>query len=278
MANRWVAPDGAPTDNADGESPARDGGALPASAVESWRTWLLTGKSRVVSDRRRLRGSHRGLKQMLADGTGPEMPQSWRHFSGAMVRLAINDALNALPKDQTRVVELAYFAGQSNREIARRLGISVGAVQRRLKLAFEQVSEYVEYGRTAGRRAVFAVLGWLSLRRLVDSSRNVTEPVNHAVMAGALIAAGATAAVLVGGAATQVTQPSVEPAVIANASVPWAATATPSIIAAAPRSLSESIKATVSKVAPGAIVVPSIPPLPLPSPLPPPLPSPPPLP
>jgi hypothetical protein len=48
---------------------------------------------------------------MLVDGTGNEMPQSWRHFSGAMVRLAINDALNALPKEQTHVVWLAYFAG-----------------------------------------------------------------------------------------------------------------------------------------------------------------------
>ena len=274
MANRWMAPGGTPPDSPDDESPARNAGALPAGAVESWRTWLLTGKSGAVSDRRRLRGAHRGLKQMLVDGTGREMPQSWKHFSGAMVRLAINDALNALPKDQTHVVWLAYFAGQSNREIARRLGISVGAVQRRLKLAIEYVSEHVEHGRTAGRRAVFAVLGWLSLRRLVDSSRNVTEPANHAVMTGALIAAGATAAVLVGGTATQVTQPPIKPAVIATAPAP----VTLSTVAAPGRSLTDRIKATISKVAPGAVVVPSVPsvpPLPLPSPPPLPLPSPP---
>ncbi len=273
MANRWGAPDGKPPDSPDDESSAPDQGALPAAAVESWRTWLLTGKSGVVSDRRRLRGSHRGLKQMLVDGTGHEMPQSWKHFSGAMVRLAINDALNALPKEQTHVVWLAYFAGQSNREIARRLGISVGAVQRRLKLAFEYVSEHVEHGRTAGRQAVFAVLGWLSLRRLGDWWRNVAEPANHTVMTGALIAAGATAAVLAGATATPVMRPSVQPAVIATAPAPSTATTAPSIIAAAPHSVSDSIKAAVSKLAPGAVVVPSVPPLPLPTP--PPLPSPP---
>ncbi len=273
MANRWVA--STPPDNADDESSARDQSALPAGAVESWRTWLLTGRSGMVSDRRRLRGSHRGLKQMLADGTGHEKPQSWKHFSGAMVRLAINDALNALPKDQTRVVWLAYFAGLSNRDIARRLGISVGTVQHRLKLAFEYVSEYVEHGRTAVRRAVFAVVGFLSLRRIGDSWRHVTEPVNHAVMTSALIAAGATAAVLVGATATQVTQPSIEPAVIATAPAP----ATSSIAAAPGRSLSDRIMATVSKVAPGVVVVPSVPSVPpLPLPWPPPLPSPPPLP
>src|SRR2546425_7910443 len=176
MANRWGTRTGPPPpENEEDESTARGEGVLPPDAVESWRTWLLTGKSGVVSDRRRLRGSHRGLKQMLVDGTGHEMPPSWKHFSGAMVRLAINDALNALPKDQTHAVWLAYFGGLSNSEIARRLGISVAAVQHRLKLAFDYVSEHVEHGRTAGRRAVFAVLGWLSLRRFGDPSRNVTE-------------------------------------------------------------------------------------------------------
>src|SRR5438876_801727 len=135
MANRWMRPDGTPPDKAGEESTARGEGVLPPGAVESWRTWLLTGNPGVVSDRRRLRGSHRSLKQMLVDGTGQEVPQSWKHFSGAMVRLAINDALNALPKDQTHVVWLAYFAGLSNGQIARRLGISVGAVQHRCRAA-----------------------------------------------------------------------------------------------------------------------------------------------
>jgi len=272
MSNRWMASDGTPPGNADEDSRARDEGVLPAGAVESWRTWLLTGKSAVVSDRRRLRGSHRGLKRMLVDGTGHEMPQSWKHFSGAMVRLAINDALNALPKDQTHVVWLAYFAGMSNSEIARRLGMSVRAVQHRLKLAFEHMSDYVEHGRAAGRRVVLAVLGWLSWRRFGDSGQHVTEPVNHVVMTGALIAAGATAAVLVGATAAPVMRPSIQPAVIAPAPVP----ATPSSIPAATRSVSDTIRSAAGKVAHGDVVVPTVPPLPLPSP--PPVPSPPPLP
>jgi len=276
MSNRWMAPD-TPPDNAGDESTARTEGVLPPGVVESWRTWLLTGNAGVVSDRRRLRGSHRGIKQMLVDGTGQEMPQSWKHFSGAMVRLAINDALNALPKEQTHAVWLAYFAGLSNREIAQRLGISVGAVQRRLKQAFDFVSDYVEHGRTAGRRAVFAVLGWLSLRRLGDSWRNVTEPAGHMVMTGAVIVAGATAAALVGAAATSVTRPSIEPAVMAIAPAPGNVAAAPLSLVAVGRSVPDTVKATVSKVAPGvAVVVPSVPRIPLPPP--PPLPSPPPLP
>ena len=73
MANRWMRPDGTPPDKAGEESTARGEGVLPPGAVESWRTWLLTGNPGVVSDRRRLRGSHRSLKQMLVDGTGQEV-------------------------------------------------------------------------------------------------------------------------------------------------------------------------------------------------------------
>ena len=279
MANPWVSPtEPTPPEKAD-ESTARGESVLPTSAVEAWRTWLLTGNPGVVSDRRRLRGSHRGLKRMLVDGTGQEMPQSWKHFSGAMVRLAINDALNALPKEQTHVVWLAYFGGLSNNEIARRLGISAGAVQRRLKLAFDYVSDQVEHGRAAGRKAVFALLGWLSLRWLGDSWRQATESTSHAVMTGALIAAGATAAVLVGATAAPVTRTSIPPAVMASAPAPATATAAPSNVAGVERSVSNAVRAAVSKVVPGvAAVLPSPPPLPLPKPPPLPLPSPPPVP
>ncbi|HEV2216380.1 MAG TPA: sigma-70 family RNA polymerase sigma factor [Candidatus Dormibacteraeota bacterium] len=265
MGNRWVAPDGAPRDDEEDETSARREDVLPASAVDSWRTWLLTGNSGVAGDKKRLRGSHRGLKQMLVDSAGDELPPSWKHFSRAMVRLAINDALNALPREQTHVVWLAYFGGLSNRDIAKRLGISVGVVRRRLKLAFDHVSEYVEHGRTAGQRAVFVLLGWLSLQRLVDSWRHVTEPVSNVVMAGALIATAATAAVIVGSAAIPPALPSTEPAHMATSTAPAAADVQPVRIAASERSLNKTIRATAAKVVP-LVPVPTLPPLPLPSP------------
>src|SRR5438105_17291 len=75
-------------------------------AAESWRSWLVSGSNAGAADPRRLRGAHRGLKRMLIEGVanGGPQPESWRHFSGAMVRLAINEALNSLPSDQNRVV------------------------------------------------------------------------------------------------------------------------------------------------------------------------------
>lgn len=278
MAEDWEAGPGEAAPEREDESTARGEGALTADAVESWRTWLLTGHSGVVADPRRLRGSHRGLKQMLVHGTGRDVPQSWKHFSGAMVRLAINDALNALPKDHTHVVWLAYFGGLSNEQIAARLGMSVGGVQRRLKQAFEYVSDYVEHGRTASRQAVYAILGWLSLRRWLDAVRQAPQSLGHAVMTSAVVVAGASAAIIVGATPQPVIRPGIQPAAIASATAPvqLMSPVTSTGLVAAAQPLSQRIVSTLGSE---HIVAPSVgtkvvPPLPSPPPLPP-IPSPP---
>lgn len=292
MADLWPGLGGPPPLRNGGGDPETSGqgeGTLPPEAVEAWRTWLLTGKPGVVSDRRRVRGSHRGLKQMLVDGTGHDMPESWKHFSGAMVRLAINDALNALPKEQTHAVWLAYFGGLSNSEIARRLGVSPGSVERRLKRAFELVSEYVEHGRNAGRRVVFGLFGWFSLRRLLGL-RPGGGSGTHPALTNAIVAAGATAVVLVGAAGSgQVQRPAAAPATVSRVAVaPGAVSSAASSdlnSATEPtmRSLQAAVRRVTEMVVHGPVAVPPVPSVPPVSPLPPvpspqPLPSPPPIP
>ena len=156
MSARWPRQSGRDASGRESEAPAEP---LYLNAAESWRSWLVTGSRARGADPRRVRGAHRGLKKMLIEGVanGGHHPESWRHFSGAMVRLAINDALNSLPSEQTRVVWLAYFAGMSNREIANQLGLSVGGVQRRLKVALARIAEHIE----RGRNAAFAWIMWL---------------------------------------------------------------------------------------------------------------------
>jgi len=277
MANRWGAPQGpgpTPYGTEDDDGPRQEG-PLPPAAVDSWRTWLLTGKSGVVSDRRRVRGSHRGLKQMLVDGTGTDLPQTWKHFSGAMVRLAINDGLNTLPTDQTHVVWLAYFGGLSNSQIAERLGLSLAGVERRLKLAFEQLSEYVEHGRIAGRRAMYAIAGWLSLRRLVES---------HPTLVQAVAAAGTTAVVVAAAAgstpvsATHATPAAVAPRVAASPipspvtgsppATPANTSSTPSQVTGTVAAGQGSVTAVVTNAKSVVPPLPSVPPVPSPPPLP----------
>ena len=55
---------------------------------------------------------------------------------GWHVHTQVHTALEALPTDQRAVVDLAYFQGLTQSEIAAQLGIPLGTVKTRLRLAF----------------------------------------------------------------------------------------------------------------------------------------------
>jgi RNA polymerase sigma factor (sigma-70 family) len=161
--------------------------ALPGAANDSWRTWLMTGSRRTPVDRRRLRGAHRGLKKMLIEGmtNGGAKPHAWKEFSGAMIRHAVDEALGALPSQDKQLVKLAYFGGLSNREIAENIGMTEATVQRRLRRAIDAISEYIERGRSFGRRAFYALTLWLCGRWIGDTAHQALQAA--AVMSAAVI-------------------------------------------------------------------------------------------
>ena len=202
MLNRWFAGPRSQTsgNGGDGEdSPVKEADfiVLPPAASDSWRTWLMTGIRRGPFHRRRIRGAHQDLKKMLIEGTiGPlDGPQPWNDFSSAMVRQSVDEALNALPSDQKQAVKLAYFGGLTNRQIAAHLGVGEGGVRRRLREALAAVSAHVEEGRLAGRRAVYAIAGWLTARAVFDSAHKSAAPVaEHGVQAAAAVTVAIVAA------------------------------------------------------------------------------------
>jgi RNA polymerase sigma-70 factor (ECF subfamily) len=55
------------------------------------------------------------------------------------VHAQVHAALGALPLDQRTAVQLAYFEGLTHSEIAQRLGIPLGTVKTRLRLAFDRL-------------------------------------------------------------------------------------------------------------------------------------------
>jgi predicted DNA-binding protein (UPF0251 family) len=202
-----------------------------------------------------VRGEHKGLKKMLVEGmtNGEDRPHAWKDFSGAMIRHSVDEAMRALPAEDTQVVKLAYFGGYSNRAIAKQVGLTEGTVQRRLRRALAAISEQIQHGRAFGRRALYTLTIWLSDRWLSDTA-------HHVVQAAAV--AGVTAIIV--SQSTSSAAPVPPDAVIPpmpSPSTPAAMPAHPEHPAGVPAVQPPAVKIPVALPSPPPL--PSIPPLPV---------------
>src|SRR5260221_6795262 len=97
-------------------APIAEKEVVPPTASSSWRTWLITGTRQGPIYRRRVRGAHKGLKRMLAEGMsdGVEGQNTWKSFSGALVRHAVSEAATSLHPMLQQIIQLASFIEPSN--------------------------------------------------------------------------------------------------------------------------------------------------------------------
>lgn len=107
-------------------------------------TWLLTIGRRKALDRLRARKRHRedpiGSDRSFAD-IASSSPDPSDDVEGAELRENVRAALKDLPAEQREVLELGYFNGMSQSEIADATGQPLGTVKTRMRLAMQKLRE-----------------------------------------------------------------------------------------------------------------------------------------
>jgi RNA polymerase sigma-70 factor, ECF subfamily len=106
----------------------------------SVRTWLLgIVRNRAIDMLRRdvLQPPKLEFDEEAQYGPAPEDTgaEAVRREAASKVR----GALQNLPRDQMRVIELAYFGGMSHSQIAQMLGMPLGTVKGRMRLGMEKI-------------------------------------------------------------------------------------------------------------------------------------------
>ena len=109
----------------------------------SVRTWLLSIVHNRGIDQLRSTASRQRMQEKVEASAPRSQPseafaQSWRNSQRDQVR----EALKALPKEQLKILELAYFSGYTHVEIAELLGLPLGTVKGRMRLGLKKVRDY----------------------------------------------------------------------------------------------------------------------------------------
>lgn len=111
----------------------------------SLRAWLLTSvRNRCIDYLRGRSGRARDEVELrpevayAASGADP-----WREVALSLERSAVRDAVASLPVEQRQVVEMAYFGGYTQTEIADMTRVPLGTVKGRMRLALEKLGSFL---------------------------------------------------------------------------------------------------------------------------------------
>jgi RNA polymerase sigma-70 factor (ECF subfamily) len=108
------------------------------------RAWLMTIVHHKATDavRRRSARPERALpagpEEFVASRGNPEELAEWN-----MEAAAVREALQRIPGEQRRTIEMAYFMGLTHAEIARKMSVPPGTVKSRLRIGLEKMRDHL---------------------------------------------------------------------------------------------------------------------------------------
>ena len=108
----------------------------------SARTWVLTLVHRRAVDL--VRREERRRAETLEPETEPAGGSAAEDAELSSRRLAVQGALAQLPDDQRRPIELAYYGGLTQSELAEQLGLPLGTIKSRMFAGLKRLGELLE--------------------------------------------------------------------------------------------------------------------------------------
>ncbi len=105
-------------------------------------SWLLSWVRNGAIDRlRRREALQRATLHSIGHAAPGQQDEAHGHEASAEDRERLKQAVAALPADQRQVIELAYFEGLSQTQIAQRLGEPLGTVKTRVRLGMNKLRQ-----------------------------------------------------------------------------------------------------------------------------------------
>jgi|SRR5690606_14382348 len=111
----------------------------------SARTWLVTIARRRTLDLVRKRRRH-ALPSESTDLAADAAPDPAEEVESLLLAQEVRSALEHLSPRLRQAVEMTYYSGYSHREAAERLGVPLGTVKSRLRLAVQQLGRFFAGG------------------------------------------------------------------------------------------------------------------------------------
>ena len=117
-------------------------GAIYDAERGSTRTWVLTiVHHRAIDQVRSMRARIHADTEIKAAVPLVAREDTWASVVQGLERDRIRQAIAALPPEQVQIVELIYYSGFTHQQVAERVGIPLGTVKGRLRLALEKLRQ-----------------------------------------------------------------------------------------------------------------------------------------
>jgi RNA polymerase sigma-70 factor, ECF subfamily len=119
----------------------------------SVRTWLLSIVRNRGIDQIRSQASRRRTQDKIEASAPRSQPseafaETWRNSQRDQVR----EALNTLPPEQLKILELAYFSGYTHLQISELVDVPLGIIKGRMRLGLKKMRDYFEHPKLTRRQ------------------------------------------------------------------------------------------------------------------------------